>query len=61
MDKTMFNKLYYQCFDKNDNIMFCGRQSCRELLQFLNDEKYGNISTGMLNVEEIIALHKSMQ
>lgn len=61
MDKVIFDKLYYQCFDKNDKIMFCGRQHCKELLQFLNDSKYGNIDTGMLNVENIVALHKSMQ
>lgn len=34
----------------------CGRVACMDLLAYLDDDKYGNSHTGMLNVEEIIKL-----
>ena len=60
MDILKFEQLYRRCFDENDNLTFCGRQACKDLLTFLNDDKYGNKATGMLNVDEIVKLHNSV-
>lgn len=59
MDVSMFEQLYRKCFNENDELIFCGRQACKNLLEFLNDKKYGDVKTGMLNVSEIVALHNS--
>lgn len=64
MNNKEFDKLYYACFDKDDNIMFCGREACKSLLRFVIDTtgkktKYGDITTGKLNIAEIVNLHKS--
>ena len=42
MDILKFEQLYRRCFDENDNLTFCGRQACKDLLTFLGDDKYGD-------------------
>jgi hypothetical protein len=66
MNKEKFDELYYNCFDKEDNITFCGRDNCRKLLNYIikntgNQTKYGDMKTGKLNIEEVVNLHKSIQ
>lgn len=56
IDKDRFHELYQCCFDENDCIKACGRNACKELISFLGSE-YGNIDTGMMNVQKIVTLY----
>lgn len=60
MDKDKFISLYKICFDDNGNIKACGRQACKNLLEFLNDDKYGDIKTYRLNIEEVNKLYREI-
>lgn len=60
LNKSEFDRLYYRCFDEDNNLKCCGRDACRGLLEYLNDEKYGSLKTNMLNVEAIVNLHNNL-
>ena len=48
---------YNTVFDNEGNIRLCGREACKDLIIELSKKYpgvyFGNISTGMLNVEEV--------
>ena len=59
-----FHQLYNDVFDKDNNIIACGRERCKQLI--LLCEKldstidFGNASTGFMKPENIINLKKKL-
>lgn len=58
-----FNKLYDEVFD-NDKIRACGREKTKTLIasamQLEPNTNFGNIKTGIMNVDAIKELHQHM-
>lgn len=52
-----FVKLFDKCFDENNKVRLCGRKACQELLDLLDDPRYGNRETGVLNTNNIVRLY----
>lgn len=56
--------LYEKCFDLDGSVKVCGRDSCKALIQacqeFQPGVDFGNADTGMMNVQNINQLMKSM-
>ena len=52
-----FVKLFDKCFDENNKVRLCGREACQELLDLLDDPRYGNRETGVLNTNNIVRLY----
>lgn len=61
---SKFIKLYNEVIDNNGNIKVCGRDKCKELIEISDkldkNTYYGNIDTGMLNIEALKALHNKV-
>lgn len=65
-----FKHVFNEVFDKNQNITACGRQKCKELIAAANaindidvkdDEYYGDIESGRLNIENVKSLYNRIQ
>jgi hypothetical protein len=60
----LFLNTYHKVFDKNDNIMPCGRDVTKKLIGYAKDVKagidFGNTDTGIMVVENIKALYGEM-
>lgn len=55
-----FNEAFAAVFDENGNVKPCGRQACRDLIEQCNKYMFGNLATGMMNVNAILGLKKDM-
>lgn len=68
-NKELFLEKYNEVFDEDDNIKCCGRNKCIELIEAAQDflrsdncigiplENLGSTQTGVLNKNNIFALH----
>ena len=60
-----FLEQYKVVFDENNAVRLCGRANCKKLISIANEidpfEDYGNIETGFMNVENLIALSKKIK
>ena len=60
----LFLNTYCKVFDKNGNIMPCGRNTTRKLIDYAGNIKadinFGSIDTGIMVVENIKALYAEM-
>ena len=61
---SKFIKLYNEVIDNNGNVKVCGRDKCKELIEISDkidkNTYYGNINTGMLNIEALKTLHNKV-
>ena len=59
-----FKLLYNDVFNNDGSIKNCGRTKCIQLIELSMKLKpnidFGNIRTGFLNIENIIALYKEL-
>lgn len=57
-----FLEYYREVFTDDNKVRACGRDKCRKLIEAAkeinNNEKYGNTSTGLMNIDNIIKLHE---
>ena len=65
--RQIFLDLYSEVFDEDDNIRVCTRKITSKLISFANknfcDEGlaiFGSDYTGMMNTQELHALHKKL-
>ena len=61
MDKKEFLRLYNICMTETGDMKPCGRENCKKLLRFLNDPKYGNVDTGVLERTVVYELYKAIK
>lgn len=61
MSNAEFIQIYNDVFDSKGNIMVCGREKCKILIQAAQElddtENYGDVSTGIMNMPNIERLH----
>lgn len=57
MDTNKIETLKAIIFDKDWNVLSCGRENCKELIMLLEeaypDVDFGNAETGFMNIENI--------
>lgn len=48
---------YFKVFDRNGDVLACGREECKKLIilceKIYPDEKFGDLETGRMNVSAI--------
>lgn len=61
---NMFNTLYPQVFDENNNVKVCGRELCKRLINMANlleeGRSHGDLRDGFMDVQSIIELHNKI-
>jgi len=59
-----FLNQYLNVFDSTDNIKLCGREETKKLINYAykidKGLDYGNVSTGMMNVKNLIKLRDEL-
>ena len=65
-DKVLeFIRKYREVFNISESIVLCGREKCKELIAICKEldgnTDYGNLDTGMMNVDNIYNLRKQVQ
>ena len=57
LEKYMILAQYSKVFDKDGNILACGRLETKKLIEYMTlkfpNVDFGNYETGMMNVEKI--------
>lgn len=59
-DMNKFMELYSVCFDEAGHVKACGRDNCRNLIKFLDDPKYGDLSSGRMNIDAIVGFKNKL-
>lgn len=65
-EKEQFIKEYNKIFDKDGNVLACGREHCKNLISLAyivdgkNSRFYGNPHTGFMNTNNIQQLYKEI-
>ena len=56
-----FKQEYKNVFTDDNTVKACGRNNCKKLIELAIEldsvENYGNIDTGIMNVDNIVKLH----
>lgn len=62
--KQEFLSIYSEVFDENNNIKFCGRVKTTKLINIAakinKDIDFGNVHTGIMNVDNIKNLYNEI-
>lgn len=60
----IFNFIYNKVFNTNGTMKVCGRDLCMKLISVANtidnSTNYGNLTTGMINIDNINILHNKL-